>query len=241
MNAPSPEDHWTPSQELLAAYGDGELDCHPQRSLLRSQIEAWLAEHPEDAAELEDQVELGRLMAETTAVEPSEAQWAAVWAGIERAPRPRWRWAAAVWLAGLAAAGAAAAAVVAVVLNLPPAQEQHVSPGRTSQPAVVDDSAARSAMATVQHAGNAAVRRAGQIEVLKVATSDEIEIIRIAGSDTDSMIVGRLPLTGPMVMIEPHEVEIMPPANSAGPRPELRKGMLWTPLPGENEDAKDEA
>lgn len=240
MNAPSPEDRWTPSRELLAAYADGELDAYPQRTLLRRQIEQWLAEHPEDAAELEAQVELGRLMAETTPFEPSEAQWAAVWARIECQPRPRWRWSAAVWLAGLVAAGAAAA-VVAVVLQMSAVPEEPLpQPAAAILPAA-DGTAARAAVAVVQHAGDAAIRRAGEIEVLEVATSDEIEIIRIAGSDTGSMIVGQLPLSGPMVLLDPDEIEIMPPANGAGPRPELRKGMLWTPRPGDNEDNKDEA
>ena len=239
MNVPQGEP-WTPSHELLAAFADGELDRHPQRELLRRQIETWLAAHPEAAAALEAQLELERLMAATVAAEPSPRAWHRVWRRLHGSPRRRWgRWTAALCLTGAAVASAAAVIVALLVEHTapqPPAEIPLVKAKAT------DNAASRAAAATVIHTGivAGAVQRFRGFEVLEVATADEIEVVRVAGADTETLVAGRLPLVGPMVLIEPHEIDITPPANDSA-RTEVRKGMLWTPLPGDDDDDQDDA
>jgi anti-sigma factor RsiW len=60
----------TPDPERLAAFGDGELDTSERR-----EIEAWLAEHGEAAAEVEAQHNLERLLEATRPIEPPESAW----------------------------------------------------------------------------------------------------------------------------------------------------------------------
>src|SRR5437762_522309 len=54
---------------------------------LRRRISAWLAEHPDAAAELEAQRRLTHLWQATTPSEPSEATWDGVLEHLEQAPR----------------------------------------------------------------------------------------------------------------------------------------------------------
>lgn len=79
MNVPSPDEF---SEELLAAYADGELD-----SVGRVLVEQWLADHPDLMDALRDQRELSAAnTALWDAVEPpkpNSAEWAAVRRGIE--------------------------------------------------------------------------------------------------------------------------------------------------------------
>lgn len=68
-----------PRAEELAAYADGEL-----APLDRKRIEAWLAEHPESAAEVKKIQHLRQTFRDTAAPEPSESGWAAVLERITR-------------------------------------------------------------------------------------------------------------------------------------------------------------
>jgi anti-sigma factor RsiW len=109
-----------PRPEALAAYVDGEL---PPAE--RAAVEAWLAGHPEAAAEVAALRRLSRLWEAAAPPEPSAPQWAALLAHIEsalpaaaaRRPLP-WR----RLVGGLAAGLAAAAVVLAVVLRDRPAE-----------------------------------------------------------------------------------------------------------------------
>lgn len=60
-----------PKLEELVAYVDGQLD--PAR---RKDVETWLRDHPQAAAEIEGQNGLAGLWQATTAAEPDEARWA---------------------------------------------------------------------------------------------------------------------------------------------------------------------
>jgi hypothetical protein len=220
MNAPG--DSWTPSRELLAAFADGELDDRPHLAGLLRQVEGWLADHPEAYCELEAQLELTRLMAATTPAPPPLATWARVWSRIVTAPRmggSRWK----VWgIAGLLSASAAA--VVLAVLRFGPSEPTPPAPLPMSQPDL-----------TAKHD---APLPAPALEVLEVATADEIEIVRVAGADTGSLVTVNLPLDRPIELVEPHEVEVQPPANNAAGT-EIRQGpVVWT-LPLRQRDDDD--
>jgi len=66
-----------PTPAELAAYADGEL-VGP----VRAAVEAWLAEHPETAAEVEAQQRVARPRRRRRRPEPAEAEWAVVLARI---------------------------------------------------------------------------------------------------------------------------------------------------------------
>ncbi|HZY85935.1 MAG TPA: hypothetical protein VFE78_13960 [Gemmataceae bacterium] len=73
-----------PSPEEWTAYLDGELGPDA-----RDRCEAFLAAHPEAAAEVEGCRRLARLWQSATPPEPSPAAWAAAWNKIEVALPPR--------------------------------------------------------------------------------------------------------------------------------------------------------
>src|SRR5438270_170830 len=87
----TPSNSWKPTPELLAAYGDGELEGREPIA----RIEAYLAGHPEVQAELAAQRRLKRIWDETTPSEPATAAWQRTFDGIVSAPRraaPRPTW-----------------------------------------------------------------------------------------------------------------------------------------------------
>ena len=223
---PVPGDSWTPSRELLAAFADGELEDRPHLAELLRQIEGWLADHPAAYDELEAQLELTRLMAATAAPAPAAATWADVWSRIVAAPRgggPHWK----AWsIAGLVTA--AAAAVVLAVLRFG-------SPQPSPSPSPVPPTLAPISQGEY-------VAKLPAIEVLEVATADEIEIVRVAGADTGSLVTVNLPVNSPIELLEPHEVEVQPPANNAAGTEVHQSGsgpVVWTPPPARQRDDDD--
>ena len=117
-----------PRPEELAAFLDGELD-----PALRVQVEEWLGDHPETAAELEELRRLGRMVQATAADAPEEAAWSAVLDRIEAAaqtqPVPAWR--------RVVLAGTAAAALFLAFLNYRPADQPSAAPGEPAEPLVL--------------------------------------------------------------------------------------------------------
>jgi len=215
---------WTPTAQMLAAYADGELDGRPELAELRCRLEQWLASHPETAADVEAQRDVSQWMAATTPAEPDPAVWQAMWSRIKTAT-PSKRKPAASWLIGLTAAGLAAAVLLMASVQwrtTPTLATNQVA----NQPPVVD--ASRPTL-------NVAEPQPETIEVLQVAAASEIEIIQVSGSDTETLVIGQPPLSGPLVLMQPGEVDIALPADT---NTALRFGggsapMLWTRLPGE--------
>jgi hypothetical protein len=207
------DDEPAPTPEQLAAYADGELDGCPDLGPLRQCIEAWLARHPEAAADLEAQRRLAQLWQATTPPEPSEAAWQRVLDRLET-PAPDGRGAVPRLAAWAVAALAAAAAAVWLALNLlRPADGPEVArqlPRVPGPPVRVEPPTE-------------------PVEPFAVATSDEVEILSIGGADTATVAVGELPLNGPMLLVQAGEVEVQ------RAEPEVRTGgngspMVWTPL-----------
>jgi anti-sigma factor RsiW len=165
-----------PRPEELAAYADGELA--PAAS---AEVEAWLAEHPDAAAEVEAVRGLSRLWQAAPPPEPSAAQWADVLGRIEaRLPapetlRPRRRRRLAGVVTGLAAAAAAAAILFAV--RLPRPTEEVVLPPPPVEP-------------------------------LPVVTADDVEIISISAADARALVVGEPPVREELALLAPGEVTV---------------------------------
>jgi hypothetical protein len=232
MTSRREDDAWTPSPEQLAAYADGELEqagpgaCQPDR------IEKWLAEHPEQAAEVEAQRRLAGLWRNTAAADPGEDAWAALWSRVQAAPpeageqpaRPGRRFA---W--SLAVVVAAAAVLLAFILL--PGEEDGPAPGPEAEPFPVA-SAADVDIIRMDGAdlGTLVVGRLPVDGLLPVARADEVEIMGMDGADTYAVVVGELPVVGPLVLAAPGEVAL----KRADPEDDLRMGqqdtpMLWAP------------
>jgi hypothetical protein len=182
MNPMSPND-WQPEPQLLAAYFDGELDGSDDT---RARIEAWLEAHPEAG---EESAELKKLLRDTAPVEPSDAAWKqtlervnGAWKRPVAAPRVRRPW--------LAAAVVAASIVLFIGILFGAARVFQMNNNvlvKTPQPKLPDDD---------------------DFEVLQVASMSEVTILRIDGADTDAMIVGELPVCGPLDLADSGEVRI---------------------------------
>jgi len=221
------DDDAAPTPEQLAAYADGELDGHPGLEPLRRRIETWLTQHPDDAAEVEAQRRLTRLWQVTTPPEPTEAAWQDVLERLRHTPRtppaePRRRGVArlALWMG---AAVAASAAVVWLALAL-------FGPG--PERALVRQAPRNLGKQERPHDPPRPVPEA--VEPFLVATADEVEILSIKGADTETVLVGELPVSGPLVMADRGEVEL------ARPQPEVRMGdsppMVWAPIEKDRSD-----
>jgi anti-sigma factor RsiW len=95
-----------PTFEELTAYVDEQLD-----PALRQEVETWLRDHPEAAAEIDGQRKLARWWQATAPAEPDDSTWRAVLAhaeaatfGSQRSAVPRRRLIGRGVAAGLAAA-----------------------------------------------------------------------------------------------------------------------------------------
>jgi hypothetical protein len=219
-----------PTPEQLAAYADGELDGRPEGEPLRRHIEAWLARHPEAADDLQAQRRLRRLCQATTPAEPSEAAWNHVLARLEQLPpapargalgRPGYGLRFAAWaVAALAATAAAVWLALALfgpwggpelARRAPRGPERREGPLKAPRPLPAE------------------------VEPFAVATGDEVEVLSIKGADTSTLVVGELPLSGPMVLVQAGEVEVQRLER------EVRMGstgppMVWMPLEGERNE-----
>ncbi len=169
-----------PFPELLAAYADGELDAAG-----RARVEAWLAEHPEARAELENQRTLSRtnaaLWKSSAPRSPGERSWSKIFHRVRmtlahRPPEParhslRFR-------PVLATLGVAAAVLFAIGLFRP--GEPFPLP-----PSVGDDDT-----------------------VLVMADAADIDIQSIQYTDAELLVIGQPPLTGQVVLAAPGDIQL---------------------------------
>jgi anti-sigma-K factor RskA len=164
-----------PSPEQLTAYADGELPgCE------RAQIEAWLVEHPDVAAEVEGSRRLMRLWEKTAPNPPAPAVWNATLDGITtRLPSSRrqgvlpgpWR-SRAIW--------AASAAVVLVLL------------GRT-----------------LWDQTREAVVPPGETLPFPVANAQDVTILSMDASDTGFLVIGHPPILGKIDLADHGDVVLL--------------------------------
>jgi anti-sigma factor RsiW len=196
---PSDDTAWEPSPELLAAYFDGELDARDDAAVLRERLEAWLRRHPEAREELAAYRRLARLWHQTTPPEPSPETWQDVRARLHPAPQARPRRPIAVrrWAAALTAA----AALVGLVA--------WYWAGRGQVPDVPSAQFAQPKAAPAE-----------DMTPFPVATGDEVTILRVEGADTGTLVVGQLPVYGPLELAGPGDVDL------TSVQPDLRDNMV---------------
>jgi anti-sigma factor RsiW len=190
-----------PRPDQLAAFVDGELSPED-----RAEVESWLAEHPEAAAEVDDLRALTRLWQSAAPPEPAETTWARVLESIEAAlsaaavrPAP---WRRLKWgLAGLSAA--AATLILAMVLHhsepVPPPAEMELLPLVTADDVEIisiDSAGVRALVVGAPPvAGSLDLLAAG--EVSEVAVRSEMEGMDPFYSGDDS--------TAPIIVMMPRE------------------------------------
>jgi len=170
-----------PFPELLAAYADGELDAAG-----RARVEAWLADHPEARAELDNQRKLSRtnskLWQSSAPPSPGERSWSRLFVRVHTAianrpatPEPtrntRFRF-------GAAALAAAAAVLFAIGLFRP------------GEPAPVDPSPI------------------GDEAVLVMADPADVDIQSIQDTDTELLVIGQPPLIGQVVLAAAGDIHL---------------------------------
>lgn len=213
----SEPDEWSPSPELLAAYFDGELVGRPEQIDLRRRIARWLRSHPEARAVLDDYRRIAHLWHDTTPPEPEPAVWQRLDAQLASIPLARSSPARRQWVRWTTALVTVAAAIgLAVWLARPDALQLARAPEKqiTAPPDTV--------------------------EVFPVATAGEVTILRVEGDDTQTLVVGELPLHGPLELAGPGEValtSVQPDARDRM-RPLVRMGdaqrpMIWARVDAE--------
>jgi anti-sigma factor RsiW len=216
-----PEDRQPPWEQLLAAYADGELSGPAYRHI-KAQVEAWLAAHPEAAAELEANARLRQLVQGCSPTDPPEEGWNQLRERIKRRLRRRAAFTAvpyaARWLllGGLATLGTAAALWLALTL-LTRSELDRIAP-------------------KVLPEQNA------QVLPFPVVTEEEIEILAVHGADTGTVVVGKMPLHDPVVLAQPGDVTVtrVQPAGNDNMVPDVKvegtgSPMIWARLEGERQ------
>ncbi|MBI2808525.1 MAG: hypothetical protein HYX68_26355 [Planctomycetes bacterium] len=211
------ESDWNPDPQLLAAYFDGELEGRDEMADVRARIETWLQTNPDAVGAWAAHRELQQQWRDTTPPEPTQAMWAKALQRIDagrrqpNVPVERRR----PWLT----AGLVAAMVLFVcgllfwrassILNFSPEEPVANLP---KAPLDLDDS-----------------------DVFAVATAGEVTILRVNGDDAEALVVGELPLDGPLELASPGDVLV---TSSRCPRTNVRqKGparpMVWARLDAE--------
>jgi hypothetical protein len=196
-----------PSPEQLAAYVDGELD-----SAEAARVEAWLADNPDDAAEVEADRHLLHLWRETQPADPRPEAWARTLDGIAKGAPPhgpggfngrRWR-------VGFVAALFAAAAVLAGLLLARP----WLFPPPPAPPGGGEERAHKEP----EDEGD---------EPYPVVTAGEVNIISMDAGDADAVVLGQ-PLMGEIEFARPADIEVLDvqPHEEDGSMPRLEPGPV---------------
>lgn len=199
--------------ELLAAFADGELDAFPD---LKRQVAAWLQEDPDIQAQLEQLSHYQYWWASTAPDGPGARDWSALLARVQEQLEPvragnelsSRRVRLGRWLGG-AAAMLACLGLGLGWLFLGSQQERPV-PGLAPAP------------------------MAAGAEPLTVAAAEEVEILSVAGDDTHSLVIGELPIRGPLELLAAGEASLAE-GHVADNSPEIRlrgphRPMIWAKL-----------
>jgi hypothetical protein len=206
----APDSDWRPDQQLLAAYFDGELEGRDGLADLCARMEAWLQEHPEAVQEWANHQKLQKLWHDTTPAEPNAAIWNQTFEQIEarctkpiRVPSSKRPWLTA----------SVVAASIAVFFGLLFGALRLLLPSDTSDNPI--------AAALNVNSDNT---NPNETEILPVATAEEVVIRRVEGADTGLLVVGQLPVNGPLELAAPGEVRVF------HVRPDVRDQMMPTVL-----------
>jgi len=194
--------------EILAGYADGEFEGRDDLALLKQRVENWLVEHPEARAEQSRVRQLKQLWRDTTPPNPPPDVWLKMLAELEAVPpRPANLRPWRRRALGLATIAASFALLVSVWWMNRPIA---VGPMASSNE---DDLP------------------------FTVAAAHEVEIMNVEGADTHTLVVGELPVKGPLELAAPGEVTVtsVRPAARDNMMPEVQvqgpgRPMIWARL-----------
>jgi hypothetical protein len=200
MMKETPSNSWKPTPELLAAYGDGELEGREQIA----RVEAYLAGHPEAQAELAAQRRLRHLWDETTPAEPTTAAWQRTFEGVASAPRrvaPRPTW----WAFGAVVVAACVVWALVAVWRTPPPT---VAPTPVEPFPVAHNDEVEILRIDGDDLASIVVGRLPLLGVLELAESGDVEVTNVQPAQGDNMrpmmpVVGRRPMIWAKVESEP--------------------------------------
>jgi anti-sigma factor RsiW len=189
-----------PTPEELAAFADGELE-----PAARERVESWLAEHPQQAAEVEADRHLMRFWHDNPPPEPSADAWDGALAHISSAvPAPApvrrpWRPRTGSWGRVVGSFLAAAAVLSGVLLARP--LWKTPTPGVPAVPGVTEEQEPEGPF--------------------PVATAEEVNIISMDAKDADAVVMGQ-PLMGSFELAAPEDIQVLKvephPADGLVPR-----------------------
>ena len=196
-----------PTDQLLAAYVDGELDAASH-----GQVEAWLADHPEAAAEVTAMQHLRKVWQTTAPPEPSAREWSqmldSITAALPSPPVTRKTRVSAGVLGWTAVTLAAASLLLAFFLQRP----------------------------TIQDSGTGSSDPSAEEQPFEVATISDVEIHQIDHDDLKALVVGTPPVPELLEVASKADVSVdsVEPAED-GSYPDMRlldhpnAPMVWMP------------
>ena len=204
---PHPTLHWN---EILAAYADGEFEGRDDLALLKQRVENWLAKHPEAAQELAQIRQLKSAWQQTTPAEPEPQAWQRLLDHLTNAPKqpaPRRR----SWRRVIVATAVAACVLVGITLW----SSRFWRTVAPVLPMIAEETE----------------------EPFSVAAAHEVEILLVEGADTQTLVVGALPVQGALELAGPGDVTVtsVQPAARDNMMPEVHthgpgRPMIWARL-----------
>ena len=213
---PERDETWEPTPEMLAAFFDGEFEGRDEVASLRKRLEGWLAENPKAQEELAEYRRLRQFWLDTTPAEPQRDQWDRVQSRLE---------------------------------CFCPAPVVSRSPERRARPwmrALLLLGAACVLVGFILFAN----RPHNDLRVTipedeapyPVAAEHEVVILRVEGADTNTIVVGLLPIKGLLELLGPGEVTFtsVQPHERDSMVPQVHvtgqgRPMIWA-LAGDEED-----
>ena len=193
---------WPPGPELLAAYFDGEFEGRDELALLRQRLEEWLSANPHGRAQLAEHRRLSRLWAATTPPDPAPAAWRNVQNQLERCQ------------------------------DQTPALPKRAD-GRKAVDVLAGAVCILVAVFLVKDFAKAPrVERTGaDDEPFPVASAREVVILQVEGADTGTLVVGELPVQGPLELAAPGDVTLTSVAPAEGDNMAVPGNPRWRPRP----------
>jgi hypothetical protein len=194
----------------LAAYFDGEFEGRDDLAILRQRLEEWLSANPDGRAQLAEHRRLSRLWAATTPPDPAPAAWRNVQSQLE----------------GCQTWGHPG--------QTPPSPKR--GGGKSPWKGVDVLAGALCILVAVflikDFAKAPAVDTVADDEPFPVASQREVVILQVEGADTGTLVVGELPVQGPLELAAPGDVTLTSVAPAAGDNmvPEIHVGGPGRPI-----------
>jgi hypothetical protein len=182
---------WSPKPELLAAYFDGEFEGREDLAALRLRLEAWLAANPHGRAELFEHRRLRRLWLDTSPPEPPAAAWHSIQSRLEQVEQD-----------------AARHKKHQPHIPIPPSA-RHASPKPRAARLVLAAACVFLSFLLWRELAGVADKNAAVDEApFLVASASEVVILYVEGADTGAVVVGALPIQGPLEIAGPGDVTL---------------------------------